>query len=413
MIFQNPLAWLGLAALVVPIVVHLLARRPARHEPFPTIRFLPAATMKPVRRGRPSDWPLLVVRAGIVTAAVAALTQPLWLSDSRERALGQQIARAVIVDISRSMERQTAGGERGVDVARREALRIAAESTHTRIEETTTPASLIDGGVNWLLTQPIRRELVIISDFQTAAVTAADLERVPADVGRKFVPIGVSGAVATGAAGPGGETSTIRLLTSDAETRDAEAARAAAVATGAPAVTRRDRPVVVMFESFPERESWLRSARPLRAPWMFEVAAGVDSDPLVRGAIERIDRRPDDAMRFLTGSIDGTDSLVIVLGREHAPHTLLAAATVGAVLRALADAPSAAELESATRAASELTTLERDPPAVGSNGRAIPGDESDGHWLWAAALLLLIVETVMRRAPRKPAEVEAPHARVA
>jgi hypothetical protein len=146
---------------------------------------------------------------------------------------------------------------------------------------------------------------------------------------------------------------------------------------------------------------------------MFEVAARVDSDPLVRAAIERIDRRPDDALRFVTGAIDGTDSLVIMFGREHAPHTLLAAATIGAALRAVADTASAAELDPATRTAAELKTLERDSPAAGSNSRAVPGDESDGRWLWAAALLLLIVETVMRRAPRKAAEAEAPHARVA
>ena len=409
MIFQNPLAWLGLLAVAIPVLAHLLARRPARHEPFPTIRFLPAATLKPVRRGRPSDWPLLVIRIGIITAAVAALTQPIWVSASRERAMGEQIARAIIVDTSRSLERPAAGGERGVDVARREARRIAAESTRARIEETAAPASLVAGSVNWLSTQPMRREVVVISDFQLAAVAPADLEQVPADVGRKLIPISLTGEVAPAAASDP-TVATVRLLTSEAEQRDADAARAAALATGAPAATRRDWPAAVMFPSFAARESWLRSATPLTQAWMFDVAARVHADPVVKAALDRGDRDAAQAIQFLAGPLESTESLVVVLTEK--PHSLLAAATINALLRAAADTPTDAELQTNVRATSELRALEREPSAAGTAGRSLQDDQSDGRWFWAAALLLLIVEIVMRRT-RRQADVEVPHARVA
>ena len=47
MIFQHPIAWLGLAAIAVPILVHLLGRRRARRVKFPTLRFVPASPLRP------------------------------------------------------------------------------------------------------------------------------------------------------------------------------------------------------------------------------------------------------------------------------------------------------------------------------------------------------------------------------
>ena len=406
MIFQNPIAWLGLIAIALPVLAHLLARRPARREPFPTIRFLPAATLKPVRRGRPSDWALLMVRIGIVTAAVVALTQPLWLSATRARSINKQIARAIIVDTGRSMERQTAGGERGAEVARREAQRIASEATHARIEETASPSALMAGSLNWLSGQPMRREVVVVSDFQPSAITTADLDRIPADVGRRLVQVPVTGDVSSAPTGDG----RLRLLTSEADERDAEGARAAALATGAPAAIRRDWPAAVMFPSFADREAWLRSAKAPTQTWMFAVAVRVTEDALVKAALERNEQNAAQVIQVLSGPVDGRESLVIVLNQK--PHTVLAAATIGALLRAAADVPSPAELDATVRPAAELRALEREPAPTAGSGRPATGNDSDGRWFWAAALLLLVVETVLRRS-RRQARAEVQHARVA
>src|SRR5215831_414296 len=103
MIWQNPWAWLGLAAIAVPILVHLLARRQAVRVLFPTLRFLPVSPITAVRRHRLTDLPLLAVRIGVLAAAVAALAQPYVATASRTDRAGAQLARAIVIDTSASM----------------------------------------------------------------------------------------------------------------------------------------------------------------------------------------------------------------------------------------------------------------------------------------------------------------------
>src|SRR5687768_7886986 len=111
MIWQNPWAWVGLLVLGVPVLIHLLGRRSARVQPFPTLRFLQTSSLLAIRRTRLSDRVLLAVRIGILAAAVAALAQPRLLTASRERNLGRALARAIVLDTSASMERATPNGE--------------------------------------------------------------------------------------------------------------------------------------------------------------------------------------------------------------------------------------------------------------------------------------------------------------
>jgi hypothetical protein len=405
MIFQNPWAWMALAGVAIPVLIHLLARRPARRLPFPTTRFLPAARLTPVQRGRPSDWLLLAVRSAIVASAVAALSQPLWMTAARGRDRDRQLARAIIVDTSRSMERPTAAGEPGAIVAQREAQRIAGEATRSRIGASASPASLIEGAIRWLDTQPMRRELVVISDFQLAALSPSDLDRVPDDIGRTMIPIALSGAVVTSGSTSGLE---IQLLAGEGDRADAMAARDAALATGAPATGRRDRPVAVLFPRFELRDSWLRDARPLSHVWMFDAANRIASDALVRGAADRLATPVAKAVQFVTHPIDGVDALVVVANT--APHTVLAAATLSAAMSAAADVVPAAELSPTVWSVEQLKSVERPAGESGREKAGVPGDRSDGRWFWIAAVVLLVVESVIRRSR---ASVEVPHARVA
>ena len=204
MIWQSPWAWLGLLALAVPVLIHLLGRRSARVQRFPTLRFIEATPPVATRRTRLTDIPLLLVRMAILAAAVAALAGPLLLTADRERDLGRSVARAIIVDTSASVAgdmaqggavagAQGAGatqrGARPIELARREAARLAgAGGTAVRLE-TRSPALAIPGAVAWLDRQPGRRELVIISDFQVGSIDSADLALVPSDVGIGLVQV--------------------------------------------------------------------------------------------------------------------------------------------------------------------------------------------------------------------------------
>src|SRR5688572_8642778 len=102
MIWQNGWAFAGLAALAIPILIHLLSRRNARVERFPTLRFLPVSRSAPVRRTRITDPLLMVVRALIVAAAVAALAQPLWPTADRTASAARRVIRAIVIDTSAS-----------------------------------------------------------------------------------------------------------------------------------------------------------------------------------------------------------------------------------------------------------------------------------------------------------------------
>src|SRR3954452_2909746 len=112
MIWQNPWAWAGLSFLVLPVLIHLLARGQAPRRVFPTLRFLPPSRSLPTRRRRIRDPLLLAVRLGILAAAVCALTQPLVLTRQRRRDAVRGLARAIVVDTGASMQRATRGGER-------------------------------------------------------------------------------------------------------------------------------------------------------------------------------------------------------------------------------------------------------------------------------------------------------------
>src|SRR4051812_29246552 len=102
MIWQNPWAWLGMSTLALPILIHLLGRGRARVLRFPTLRFVDAARPKPLRRTRIHDPWLLVVRLGVLLAAVVALAQPFVKTRHRLRASADALAMVVVVDTSAS-----------------------------------------------------------------------------------------------------------------------------------------------------------------------------------------------------------------------------------------------------------------------------------------------------------------------
>src|SRR6185436_13553594 len=118
---------------------------------------------------------------GILAAAVAALARPLLLTGARTTST-RGLARAIIVDTSASMLRSSSDGS-AIDVARREAQRLAGESQSSVILETPAPRQAVDGALAWIARQDGRRELTIISDLQRGALSTRDLARVPADVG--------------------------------------------------------------------------------------------------------------------------------------------------------------------------------------------------------------------------------------
>jgi hypothetical protein len=202
MIWRNPVAWFGLATLLIPLAIHLLVRHRAEPRPFPSLRFVRPTRLASVRRKMISDWPLLVIRMAILALAVAAFADPLWQSAARRAEWNQRQARAIVVDATPSVtgasDARAANTGSSVaagvsdaatdSVARSLVQREATSAFRAEAFETRNVADGIRRAASWLRTAPpARRELVVISDFQLGALDAAMLRDLPAHVGIRFV----------------------------------------------------------------------------------------------------------------------------------------------------------------------------------------------------------------------------------
>ena len=85
--FLAPL-WLGgLAALALPLVLHLLSRGRGRRVPLASTRLLETALSVRGRRLKPSDLALLLVRGALLAAVALALAEP-WVDAAPSAAAG-------------------------------------------------------------------------------------------------------------------------------------------------------------------------------------------------------------------------------------------------------------------------------------------------------------------------------------
>ena len=459
MIWQNPWAWIGLAAIAVPILVHLLGRRRPKPLRFPTLRFLDATRIVPARRHRLNDIPLLLVRIGIIAAAVAALAQPLLTGLVRQSS-ASATARAIVIDTSASMDRPTPAGRRGLDAARDLAQTIGTDATIARVIDAPILATGIGAATAWLAAQPARRELVVVSDFQAGALDRVELTTVPADVGISLRAIDVvaEDSIAMPAESWGAhsmradlqlsrESTTvawqpaqtptsadvpafIQLVARPEDRGGLDAAVAAARIEGVPSA-REGRPVTIVFAGASERSAIGARVRAIDQPWMFDVVEAIDRD----ATIDSLARQPiagvgeangapasaapivvDDRGRVLfSAAADGSGpGARLVIFAAVSAGEAISAALIGRTWREAGRTGTSVRESDPNRVDQDtLRSWERAPGTVSAPADASDG-RSDGRWLWALALLLIGVETWMRRAPRPATTTkEVSHARVA
>lgn len=115
--FLVPAFLAGLAAVVVPIVLHLRHRDKDTPHRFPSLMFVERLPIRTAQRRRITDWPLLLLRALAIVLLVLAFARPLW---SRPGVTHASISdRTVIVLLDRSMSMGHTGvWQRAVDEAR-------------------------------------------------------------------------------------------------------------------------------------------------------------------------------------------------------------------------------------------------------------------------------------------------------
>jgi hypothetical protein len=411
-IWLNPWAWLGLAAIALPVLIHLLGRGQARVERFPTLRFLDTSRLLPTRRTTLNDRLLLVLRVAIIAAAAAAFAHPLLLTRGRRTALERGLARAIVVDSSASMRRTTSDGRSALDVARTRARALAAQATASIVVESSDPASALGAAAAWLEQRETRGEIVLISDFQAGQVEREDFAAVASGIGLTMsrVVVAASDSVVASSfvdgytltsrtsAGSGADAGMqrfewrsapaptvpgVELLATMGDADAIAATQRAAAARAVPLPIDSSRRVAIVFPSYANRGALLRSRTPAREAWMHAAV----SDAGVARSISA----------FGEDSADGHSRLLLFSAAS--PGTIASATLLSAAERARSMAPTAAELEPEIVADSTLTAWQRPAPndvIARADANAANGP-SDARWLWGLVLLLLMAETLVRR----------------
>lgn len=102
--FLNPLFLAGLAAALLPVIIHLINRRKALRRPFPALDFLVKSQKKLARSLKVRQWLLLAARIAALTLLPLAMARP-YLMGEGEDAQSERLPQAVVfvVDDSASM----------------------------------------------------------------------------------------------------------------------------------------------------------------------------------------------------------------------------------------------------------------------------------------------------------------------
>jgi Aerotolerance regulator N-terminal len=386
-----PSALAGLALVILPIVIHLLARARRRIVPFPSLRFLPATRLSALSRRRIDDWPLLILRLLAVAAAALALAGPAVTTTPREARWAARVSRAVLL----------LPPARSSDEERMSAYRVAEFAPRG------TLADAIRAALRWLERQPpSSREIVIAGELRASPGLEAALSQIPSHVGIRFlpsrevsvnreatVPMLIRGPAAPAMAklrvrlddertlvgGRVNEASGAIILDVRAAAEDrpvAQAALAAVIASGLMLDQAVERRLVVAWDGADVEDLGPAVTPPTRV-W-------------IPPALERIGH---------PGMQHGDGLLVRVPGR---PTDEEAAITLGEIVRGVF-ADDRHQLEPRLAGLADLAVWSR--PAVGLPPNTTPGDEGDRRWLWALALAVLIMEQVWRR--RAPGQARA------
>jgi hypothetical protein len=221
MAFLAPLFFLGLAALAIPVIVHLIQRERKDVIEFPSLMFIRQIPYQSVERRRIHNWLLLALRAAAMTLLVAAFTRPFFTEDPLEAAGATGGAREVVILLDRSASmgyadhfaraqaeaKQIVAGLGNEDAATLVLFGMGAEENiratndRGRLEAAIDAAAVTSDGTRFapalrlaqsLLTRSSkpRKEAFLISDFQRAGWERQEAIHLPE--GATLAPISVA-----------------------------------------------------------------------------------------------------------------------------------------------------------------------------------------------------------------------------
>src|SRR5918993_3682283 len=209
MSFLAPFFLAGLAALAIPVLIHLIQRERKNVVPFPSLMFVRKIPYSSIRRRRIHNWALLALRLLALALIVAAFARPFLKSQTLVAAASGARDLVILLDRSYSMghgdqwaraQRAAADvagglvdGDRGTLVLFSAGAEIAVQPTNdrARLQSEISAATLSAGATKYgpalklagsllAASNLPRREVVLISDFQRVGWTPGDGLRLPA-----------------------------------------------------------------------------------------------------------------------------------------------------------------------------------------------------------------------------------------
>src|SRR5690349_22354317 len=104
MSFLTPAFFVGLGAVVIPVLIHLIQRERSRVVLFPSLMFLQRIPYQSVRRRRIRHWLLLAMRCAAIALLVLAFARPFFQQGALAAAAAAGAREVVILlDQSASM----------------------------------------------------------------------------------------------------------------------------------------------------------------------------------------------------------------------------------------------------------------------------------------------------------------------
>ena len=219
MSFLAPLFLIGLAALAVPVLIHLTQKERKSVIEFPSLMFLRKIPYESVQRRRIRDWLLLAMRLAAIALIVAAFARPFLRGSGV--AAAQSGARDIVLLLDRSYsmaygdtwsraQRLAAEAIADATAADRISLVLFADTAEVAVRSTPdrsravseinaatpgagstkfAPALKLAGS---LLAESLlpRKEVFVVSDFQRAGWQPDDTLRMPGGTTIKPVPVG-------------------------------------------------------------------------------------------------------------------------------------------------------------------------------------------------------------------------------
>ena len=209
MAFLTPFFLLGLSAIAIPVLIHLIQREKKRVIEFPSLMFVRRIPYQSVRRRRIRHWALLLMRAAAIALIVAAFARPFIQQGAVAAAVGRGAREVVILldqsasmgygdhwsrarDAARAVVRGLGADDRATLVLfdKNAEENMRATSDRTRLEAAINAAKVSSGATRYgpalKLAESIlsrsaikRREAVLVSDFQRSGWSGSEEVRFP------------------------------------------------------------------------------------------------------------------------------------------------------------------------------------------------------------------------------------------